>query len=90
MQAPYARTRVRAHTKNTLKCMMYIELYVFGDKIAISDIIFFVRAPWERKRTRARTKKIKMHDVYLIICFSSSLPPRPSIPEFERPKKLGN
>ena len=49
-----ARTNERAH-RLTLKCMMYIELYVFRVKKARSDIIFFLRAPWARARTRART-----------------------------------
>ena len=53
-----AFTNARAH-KNTLKCMRYIELYVFGVEKAISDIIFFVRAPRPRTRTRARTKILK-------------------------------
>ena len=53
-----ARTNARAH-RLTLKCMMYIELYVFWVEKAISDIIFFVRAPRPRTRTRARTKILK-------------------------------
>ena len=63
-------TCMSKHTlKNTLKCMFYTKIYVFGVKKSKSDIMFSWEYHAHMHEHAHAPKYFKIHDVYQNICF---------------------